>query len=233
MSVNAVSSNYSSLESFFENQNQTQKEVQEEDPLGRDAFLTMLVAQLQHQDPLNPMEGTDFTAQLAQFSSLEQMFETNDILESIHGSLDTGTEDSCLDYIGKQVMSEDDTLTLKDGISPEGSFTIEQPAEVMVFIYDSSGCEIKRLYAGQCEAGVHGIVWDGSDNEGYTVPDGTYHFEISAIDHLGRDVEAKTSVTGKVDGVTYQEGTPYLMIEDRLIDPLSVVKVWLPEDDSA
>ena len=57
--------------------------IVQQDPLGRDAFLTMLVAQLQNQDPLNPMEGSDFSAQLAQFSSLEQLFKVNDNLENI------------------------------------------------------------------------------------------------------------------------------------------------------
>lgn len=231
MSVNNVSSNYSDLEAFFENQTQTENAVQKEDALGRDAFLTMLVAQLKHQDPLNPMEGTDFTAQLAQFSSLEQMFETNDKLEAIRASLEAGTEDSCLDYIGKQILSEGNTLALKDGISSEGFFTIEEPAEVMIFIYDSSGSEIKRLYLGQNDAGTHEIAWDGSDNGGNGVSDGIYSFEVMAVDSLGRDVEAKTTATGKVDGVTYQEGAPYLMVENMLIDPLSVVKVWQSEED--
>ncbi|HPA15803.1 MAG TPA: flagellar hook assembly protein FlgD [Desulfobacterales bacterium] len=231
MSVNAVSSNYSGLESFFESQTKTQNEVQKEDALGRDAFLTMLVAQLKHQDPLNPMEGTDFTAQLAQFSSLEQMFETNDKLEAIRASLDAGKEDNYLDYIGKQILSEGNTLALKDGVSSDGFFTIEKPAEVIIFIYDSSGSEIKRLYVGQNDAGTHEIEWDGSDNRGYGVQDGTYYFKIMAADSLGRDVQAKATATGKVDGVTYQQGAPYLMVENMLIDPLSVVKVWQSEED--
>jgi len=56
----------------------TLQETKTEDPLGRDAFLKMLLAQMEHQDPLNPMDGTDFSAQLAQFSSLEQLFQMND-----------------------------------------------------------------------------------------------------------------------------------------------------------
>jgi hypothetical protein len=82
--------------------NQNEKTETAED-LGKEDFLTMLVAQLQNQDPLSPMEGTDFSAQLAQFSSLEQLMNLNDSMDSLASSFSNDSEGDMLGYMGKQV----------------------------------------------------------------------------------------------------------------------------------
>ena len=70
------------------------------DSLGRNDFLTLLVTQLQNQDPLNPMESQDFTAQMAQFSSLEQLFDVNASLANIHEAIAANEKENALDYVG-------------------------------------------------------------------------------------------------------------------------------------
>ena len=73
--------------------------------LGREQFLTLLIAQLRNQDPLNPLESADFTAQLAQFSSLEQLFGMNETLTGIQDTLGAQETSNVLDYIGKSVKT--------------------------------------------------------------------------------------------------------------------------------
>jgi flagellar basal-body rod modification protein FlgD len=213
------------LENVLGSVQETQKK---EDPLGRDAFLKMLIAQVKHQDPLNPMEGSDFSAQLAQFSSLEQLFNMNDSLETIASSLGSGNEENILDYIGKEVLSKSDQLKLKEGLLTGGVFTLESPSQMMVSIYDEVGREVVTLYPGQLPAGTHQIDWNGYDSTGGLAADGTYRFELTAIDENGIYSPVKAAASGVVTGVSYEDGTAYLEIDGKRVDPATVVKVKQP-----
>ena len=99
-----------SLGTTYLNLDETLDYTKPKDELGRDQFLTLLVAQLQHQDPLNPLDGTDFTAQLAQFSSLEQLFAVNENLTGIQEAFSLQGNGDLLDFIGKTVKAEDNTI---------------------------------------------------------------------------------------------------------------------------
>lgn len=195
------------------------------DELGLNQFLTMLVAQLKHQDPLNPMEGTDFTAQLAQFSGLEQQFAMNDHLEEIQTALAAQENNNLLDYIGKMVKTNDNTMLVSDGEVDSGAYTLDAPADVDVYIYNEDGIEVRRLHMEQQEAGQHNLGWDGEDSEGDPVPDGAYTFAIEALGDDGEWVSFRSHVLGEVDGITYQQNIPYLMIGDGLVSPADVVEI--------
>ena len=228
MAIDQIASKFSGNESLFPGQAEETKK--EEDPLGRDAFLKMLIAQMEHQDPLNPMEGSDFSAQLAQFSSLEQLFNMNDHLEGISSAIDGQEKENVMDYIGKQVMIEDDTLRLEDGGIFGGLFTLEEPAEIMISIYDDMGREVITLYPGEMAAATHQIDWNGYDRTGTPVLDGIYRFELTAIEDNGAYVPVKAAATGLVTGITNEHGVAYLEVDGKLVDPATVVKVSNPSD---
>lgn len=195
------------------------------DDLGLNQFLTMLVAQLKHQDPLNPMDGTDFTAQLAQFSALEQQFQMNDSLAGIQSALSAQQNGSAIDYIGKTVKTADNTLVVKEGKADSADYTLSGRAQVSLYVYDSQGLEVRKIYEGWQDAGEYRIDWDGRDNAGNPVSDGTYQVEVVAQDDQGLVVSTSTYVSGEVTGVTYHGGLAYLMIDDRTISPSAVVEV--------
>lgn len=220
-SINSTNSALDTLSSAYV---QTEKT---EDPLGRDAFLTMLVAQMEHQDPLNPLDGTDFTAQLAQFSSLEQQFDMNDNLEAIKSALDSKSEPDLLQYIGKEVSGSIDSMDVYGGIaSGSGTFTLSEPTGVMVTIYNESGEEVRRMSMGQLAVGDHTVKWNGKDNDNQTVDDGTYSYQAIALNNSGGySHELSATVSGEVDGVVYKSGKGYLMVGDQMIDPAFVVQV--------
>ncbi len=204
----------------------SQKTEEKKDPLGREAFLGMLIAQLKHQDPLNPLEGTDFTAQLAQFSMLEQQFSTNDNLKSLLGATNAKREDNLIEYIGKEVSGTAETMIVKEGKVSGGQYTMEKQADVSISIYDSKHKEVCTIYAGQRNPGTHAIQWDGKDNDGQSLADGTYTYEVMALDTLGGYVPVRTAFSGLVTGVTYENGTGYLQVGDNLLDPATVKRVW-------
>jgi flagellar basal-body rod modification protein FlgD len=200
--------------------------TKKEDPLGRDAFLKMLLAQMEHQDPLNPMDGADFSAQLAQFSSLEQLFQMNDSLDTLNTTLEPNGNENVLDYIGKEILSEDDTLRLINGEVAGGSFSLEEAGDIVVAVYDDIGREVITLYPGQLDAGTHEIDWNGYDRTGQAMPDGMYRFEIAAVDEGGIYTPIKAATSGTVTGVSWESGVPFLEVDGRRVDPATVIKVW-------
>lgn len=196
-----------------------------EDVLGRDSFLTMLVAQLENQDPLNPMDGTDFSAQLAQFSQLEQLMNLNKTMEGMVGALTENSEGDVLSYIGKTVSGKMDAIDITNGIITGGSYKIDNPADIMVSITNSQGNTIRTLYPGQQTPGTHSIEWDGRDSGGNLVADGTYHYSILANTGSGF-VQVPSTITGLVEAVVYNDNKkPYLIVDGAQIDVESLIAI--------
>lgn len=195
--------------------------------MGKEDFLTLLVAQLKYQNPLSPMEATEFTAQLAQFSSLEQLFNINDNLEILNGINNSQVPENLLDYIGKEIKSDDNYFTLTNGRASGGSYTLEENGNVIISIFDQEGLEIRTVYITTQEAGEYDFYFDGKDNYGYPVPDGKYSFTVLAFDNSGIPIDVNTGLSGLVTAVTYQDGIPYLMVGDQLINPESITEVSL------
>ena len=125
--------------------------------LGQDDFLKLLVTQMRHQDPLNPMDSTGFTAQLAQYSSLEQLVSVNTKLEALNASQDQAGRNQALDFIGKRIVADGNQLSLDaDGVAT-GGFSIDQDAECAVRVLDSGGRAVSEMHLGSRSAGGHRI----------------------------------------------------------------------------
>lgn len=231
----AVSTNYSNRDLFLDTQAREVDDTKaKDDVLGKDAFLTMMVAQLKNQDPLSPMEGSDFTAQLAQFSGLEQQITTNTNLDSILKALETSTDESNLfDYIGKNITSDGNPVNVQDGeIISGGSFTLDDAATIDVVVYNSEGNPVRVLSSGSepISAGSYNIEWDGRDENGFKVLDGEYKYEVVAKTSAGEYASVNTTSSGLVSGITSVGGRPYLVVGDRNVDPASVDTISIAEE---
>lgn len=223
MSVSSTGS--SSLDKITSAYQSTDTENAEtENDLGRDAFLTMMVAQLQNQDPLNPMDGTDFSAQLAQYSQLEQLINLNESMDGLASAYSQNSQEDVMGYIGKQVTGNVDTMNVNQGSVSGGFYNLGQPADVMISITDADGNTVKTLYDGQQSSGSHLVSWDGTNNAGDAVADGTYTYTVMANTGYGYS-QVPSSVTGTVDGVTYQDSKPYLVVQGILLDVSSLTSV--------
>ena len=210
--------------------NSYQQRVTDEDPLGMDAFLTMLVAQLQNQDPLNPMEGTEFSTQLAQFSQLEQAMNTNKNLEKLIESQSKGEETDLQNYIGKNVVAEVDSMEVDGGEAVGGYFTVEKPTDIRITVYDSKGNVVRKLFPGQVNPGSHAVNWDGKDDNGKAVPDGNYRYKVIGSDGTAGYVPVKTTIAGKVDGIINKDGSKYLQVGNAVVKADSVLKIATPPE---
>ena len=193
--------------------------------LGKEEFLTLLVTQLKNQDPMNPHKGTEFTAQLAQFSSLEQLFAINKNIAGMQEGLNVQEDRNILDYIGKTIKTNDNTILIDDGTMDSIVYTLDKSLNVNIHIYSDEGIEVRRINAGMQDSGEHSLVWDGRNNNGEKVQNGTYTFDINAVSDDGQIMPYDSYFTGEVTGITYKDNTPFLMVGTREIRPESVIEV--------
>lgn len=198
--------------------------------LGKDSFLTLMLAQLENQDPLNPMDSTEFTAQLAQYTSLEQLYNVNQNLENIKGSQDQSTRFQALDIMGKEVLMEGSSLVLGDDQTARGCFTVESEANCTASIYDSEGILVDSVFLGAHGPGEHSFEWDAVDGTGNEMVSGNYYFEISAVDEDGFIVPAETRINGKVTRVNLENGTPVLYVGGLAVSLSQILDVRLPKE---
>lgn len=201
---NQVTRNYLPQES----QDNTAKKGTLENIVNKEQFLTLLVAQLKYQDPLNPMESTEFTSQLAQFTSLEQLYNLNSSFEGLKNAMTSQNNYQAVNLIGKSVIASGNTLRVQDTrVLNQGSYILEGPAgQVKISIYDKDGILVKTLDKTAVEAGLNPINWDGLGLYGQTVSDGDYTFEVKAYDGIGEMVEAAVYIEGEITGLTFGPG---------------------------
>ena len=198
--------------------------------LGKDDFLTLLVTQLQHQDPLNPQDSTEFTAQLAQFSSLEQLGNVNDNLEYLKLAVASANNTEAVSLIGKEIIATGNTIQLDGGAADACYFELDrETSAVAVNIYDERGNFIRTFEGGGLSAGAHALQWDGKDNEGNSVPDGDYTFDVLAVDFNDEMVKATTYTTGKVAGVVFRNNITYLVTGNQEIAMGDVIRISTTE----
>ncbi len=202
--------------------------------MGEDEFLQLLVAQLKHQDPLSPMDNTDFVAQLAQFSSLEQVTLVNENLQAQEDLLQGNTNAMTANFIGKEVLAVGDTIDVNSPGSPQSlDFEIEADADVLITISNSAGAVVRTLQAEGLSSGRNALEWDGLDAQGNPVAPGTYSFSAAATDAEGLPVGAQTYTSGVVTGVRYGGGGSVLLLDDQVVLLANVLEITDPASDSS
>lgn len=167
-----------------------------------DSFLTLLTAQLKNQDPLSPMDSTEFTNQLVQFAGVEQQINVNTNLETLIGLNQASIGAQAVSYIGKEVQAESTTLPLQDGAA-KYTYTLSKDAKTcQIVIKDSSGAVVKTEQ-GKLTKGTYHMTWDGKNSYGEKVEDGAYTLEIQATAaDDGKTIEKiYTTTFGKVTAV--------------------------------
>ena len=191
--------------------------------MGKDDFLKMLIAQLKNQDPLNPLDGSNFAAQLAQFSSLEQLQNMNTQLQTLGTSFSSLNNVQVANLIGNEVSAKGNTTTVGGSTN---TMYYNLPSDVKqgtVKIYNAEGTLMKTFSFGSQKAGTNSLTWNSSN-----VSAGTYTFEVSATDSSGNDVSVTSMVTGKVTGATFKNNVPYLTVNGQDIAFADILSVRKP-----
>lgn len=177
--------------------------------LGKEDFLTLLVAQLQNQDPMNPEDATEFTAQLAQFSSLEQLFNINESMEDLASAQQQSDRFSTMDLIGKTVSYQDGDFTMDDEGSASVGYELDGlAASVTLFIKDASGTTVATLHPTDLTEGSHFIEWNGMNTDGEHVPAGDYKIVLQGSAGVGeQSIAISPLVQSEVTGVEFNDST--------------------------
>jgi flagellar basal-body rod modification protein FlgD len=195
--------------------------------LGKDDFLKLLIAQMKNQDPLDPMKGTDFAAQLAQFSSVEQLANINDNLsQSLNANqLLTQAISNALaaTLIGKQAKATGNAFTFNGNTSVQLGYTLPVDANtVTLTISDAQGTVVRTIQGAAGNLGDNVVPWDGRNNQGLLMPMGQYTFSVNATDDAGAAITSSSFVTGTISGVRYKsDGTVFVV--DGVEIPLSKI----------
>lgn len=194
----------------------------------KDEFLRLLVAQLQHQNPLSPQDGAQFVAQLAQFTAIEQGAEANKRLGDIQVSQGSLVRAGYSNLVGKTVNAKAGTISLPaaDGQGPEMFAHVGSAAsKVEVIVKDSSGKEVKRIALGPQGEGDVRFAWDGTDENGVRMPEGSYTVEVKATTAQGGEISAYAGIRGVVSAVDFQQGSVRFRVGGMTISPADILAI--------
>ena len=193
--------------------------------MGQTDFLTLFTTQLKNQDPLDPVKNEAFVAQLAQFSQLEATTNMSGSLSTFVESMSSSQITSSANLIGGKVAVPDGPATLANGAPVKGVVNLPAGADGVQFkVYDTKGILVKTQILGSQTAGDMTWTWDGRDDAGNALPDGSYRFGASVVSQ-GKVTNPSISTMAKVIGVSQEaDKTMLLQIEGGKTVKLSDVK---------
>jgi flagellar basal-body rod modification protein FlgD len=167
----------------------------------QDKFLKMLVAQMQNQDPLNPMDNAAVTSQMAQLNTVSGIQNLNTTMQTMASAFTSGQAVQATSMLGRTIMLEGNKINLQGGTGVAAVDLGQAADQVSVEVKDSTGKVVHTAALGALPSGLHEITWDGKADDGGTVPSGTYTFDVKAKS-AGSDAKFTALSIAKVQGVT-------------------------------
>lgn len=190
-------------------------------------FLSLLTVQLQNQDPLAPMDTTEFTNQLVAFTGVEQQINTNAKLDDLVALGVSDAFANSLDYVGLEANYLGSEFYFDDTRNTTITYSAPGAVDTTIRILDANEDEIFSQQVSD-DASIEEFVWDGTTDQGSIAPTGTYSVRIDALDAEGKGVQTSTVVNGIVDGLETQNGNLFLLIGERAVPVSQVINVTNP-----
>ncbi len=176
-------------------------------------FMTLLVAQIQNQDPTSPMDNAQFTEQITSFTMLDEMTAMNDKLDQSIMVGQSVNNTAMLALVGKDVTVNGDTVNLEGGATSENIVNSQGPGTAFVDVIDASGNVVDH-YEVSISGGLSDISWDGVDENGDPFAEGQYSLDVS-ISNSGIDVPFELLKTGAVEGLRYENNVAVVIVGDQ------------------
>lgn len=180
-----------------------------------DQFLTLLTAQLKNQNPLDPLDTNDFTAQLVQFASVEQQMKQNDSLSALLTKTDDSNTIGALQFVGRTITAVGTKTNLSNNHA-QWSIDAARSGTGSISIQDKDGKTVYKTTKA-LSAGVQDFIWDGTRTDGGKADDGTYSIIVDGHSIDGTSIDVETSITGVVDGLDLSTTPPSLKIGNLTI----------------
>ena len=193
-----------------------------------DQFLLLLTTQLKNQDPMSPMDSSQFTSQLVSFSQVEQQIKTNDNLTKLLAQSNTSQTTLGLSYIGLNVAVQGNQFDFNPATDASVKLNYNLPAKASINTINILDQDGNTVYSanGELGSGTHAFTWNGTDQNGQPVAAGAYTVQVNALDTAQASMNVATQVPGFVTGVeTAGDGSINLMIgrQSTHLVPLSSV----------
>lgn len=187
--------------------------------MDKDAFFKLMLAQLKNQDPMNPLKNHEMAAQLAQFSTLEQMTNMNSTLTKIEGRGAQPQDFQALNLIGKTVAG-DSSRVVRTQFDKEHDFNFNLPqdaSEAHVKLMTSQGELVREYKLTNLKSGANKITWNGKNEAGVAQSEGEYFFQVDAKTNLGMKIPVKTEFQGDITGISFSAEGPVLQVGSQSI----------------
>jgi len=188
-------------------------------------FMNLFITQMQYQDPLDPMNNNEMATQMAQFDTVDALTTMNNTLTQMMTNEASLGNLQATSLIGKTIEASGNNLTIQNGVVSGGAYQLSQPGNVTIQISDSSGNLVQQINAGYQGTSMQSLGWNGTNQQGTTLPDGTYTFKVSATDQSGNAVSVTTYQTGTVSGVSFQNGTAVYQVGGNSINFSNIVGI--------
>ena len=187
--------------------------------MDKDAFFKLMMAQLKNQDPTNPLKNHEMAAQLAQFSTLEQMSNMNTTLKEMKAGNKPIEEFQALNMIGKKVAGDSSKLTRNDTDKEhEFAFKLPQDAKMTeIKVMNAKGDVVREFKFNELKSGENKVTWNGETEDGRKAPAGQYFFQTEATALNGQKLQVKTDFEGVISGMSFSNEGPVLQIGKQTV----------------
>ena len=193
-----------------------------------DTFIKLLTAQIQNQDPLAPMDSTQFTQQLVQMTGVQQQLYSNELLGQLVANTGTGMSDA-VSVIGREVTAASDKAVVASGEAKWSYNLGKDAASVKIEVLDSNGRTVAVAAPTNVGAGDQTFTWNGKDLNGVKRADGgEYRLRITPVDSGGATITSRVFQLGVVTAVEQSNGQPVLSLGGAKVPWSAVTSVRQP-----
>lgn len=193
----------------------------------KNQFLQMLITQLKNQDPLSPMDTTQFTNQMMMMGQLEQLFNLNESVGNMAAAQQGSLISQYSGLVGKDVLATGNQFQIAEGSAGELQFYLpETPADIEVNVFDKYGNLVRDFAPTITTSGDHEVEFDGKDSQGTDLPTGYYTYTVSALNQEGNSILATTYSQGKISSIRLDNGSPVFQMGDKDVGVESIKQIF-------
>lgn len=199
----------------------------------QEMFLTLMITQLQHQDPLNPMKNDEFINQLALLTQVEQLQQANTNLDELELGQQAINNSTMVNLVGQEVKALHDGFTYEGQGDHKLTFeTASASSTATLTVYDEEGKLIHSKTMSNLEAGMQSYTWRGQTDEGIRADEGQYSFKVTAVDKEGESVAVNHYLIGEIDELDYSAGYAVPIVDEQVLSFTQIVSLVDPEEET-